>query len=414
MPDPAFSLKSLFFFAAPALSQSCTRTKTALACLLFLLVQHHSPAQPADSLLPLPPAHWMRPQTLDVQHVALDLRFDWPKKQALGTATLTLAPLQASASIDLDAGFLTILSIKTANGTPLRYQYDGGDQNNNLHITLDRRYAAAETLRLRIDYHSNYQNESDPNKLWGSYGKGLRFFEPSTTEPRRRRQIWSMGEPDGNRYWFPGHDAPGDLHTTEFRATVETPLRVFSNGNLRSTKTNPDGTRTFHWKLDTPQANYQTAFVVGEYEDEVQRWNGIELHSHGYPGEMEALRATTVRLPDMVRFFSEYTGRKYPFPAYRQVFVQEFPWGGGHNTGISTISENMIDDFGTHADFFYLWDGVESQDLAAQWFGNLIRPRDWEHAWLAQSFALHLADLYTEHKNGRDERLLWNRPFQLS
>lgn len=86
---------------------------------------------------------------------------------------------------------MTIISIKTANGTPLRFQYDDGDQNNNLHITLDRRYAAGETLRLRIDY--------------------------------------------------------------------------------------------------------QTAFVVGEYEDDVQRWNGIELHSHGYTDEMEALRATTLR-----------------------------------------------------------------------------------------------------------------------
>ena len=412
MPNPVFSLRTFFFFAAPGLSQSCARTKTAIALLLFFLSLTHSPAQTADSLVPLPPAHWMPPQTLDVQHLALDLRFDWPKKQVLGTATLTLAPLQASASIDLDAGFLTILSIKTADGMPLRYRYEGGDHDNNLHITLDRRYAAGETLLLRIDYHSNYHNESDPNNLWGSYGKGVRFFEPSTTEPRRRRQIWSMGEPHGNRYWFPGHDAPADLHSTELRATVEAPLSVFSNGNLLSTQNNPDGTRTFHWKLDTPQANYQTAFVVGEYEDYVQPWDGVELHSLGYPDEMDAVRATTERLPDMARFFSEYTGRKYPYPTYRQVFVQEFPWGGGHNTGISTISENMIDDFGTHADFFYLWDGVESQDLAAQWFGNLLRPRDWEHAWLSKSFALYFADLYTEYKNGRDELLMWNRSFQ--
>ena len=97
-----------------------------------------------------------------------------------------------------------------------------------------------------------------------------------------------------------------------------------------------------------------------------------------------------------------------------QVFVRDLPWGGGHHAGLSTISENMVDDFGTHADFFYLWDGVEAQDLAAQWFGSLLTPRDWEHGWLSRSFALYFDCLYTEYKNGHDEMLLWNRQFQHS
>ena len=56
----------------------------------------------------------------------------------------------------------------------------------------------------------------------------------------------------------------------------------------------------------------------------------------------------------------------------------------------STISENMVDDYGTHADFFYLWDGVEANDLAAQWFGSLLTPRSWEHAWLNNPAAVHV------------------------
>lgn len=382
--------------------------------VVFFLPDSPLCAQSADSLQQLPPEQVARTSTFDVQHIALDLRFVFEKKQAVGTATITLSPLAATDNIALDAGFLSINDIRTAGGAMLKFDYDGSDKNDALKIKLDRKYTAGERITLKIGYHTNYLNESDPNNLWGSYGKGLRFFEPTSTEPRKRRQIWSMGEPQGNRYWFPGRDAPGDLRTTELRATVDKNLTVISNGKLVSRQENTDGSSTFYWKTDTPHANHQTAFVAGEYVDFSQNLDGIELHNFGYPDEQEATRASVARLPDMLRFFSDITGVKYPYPAYNQVFVQDFPWGGGHNAGSSTISENMIDDAGTHADFFYLWDGVEAQDLAAQWFGNLLTPADWPDVWLCKSFAFYFDCLYTEYKNGHDEMLLWNRNFQHS
>jgi aminopeptidase N len=110
-------------------------------------------------------------------------------------------------------------------------------------------------------------------------------------------------------------------------------------------------------------------------------------------------------------FFSTKIGTKYPYPNYNQVFVQEFPWGGGHNINSSTLSDNMIDDEGTHTDFLYLWDGVEGNDLAAQWFGNLLTPQSWEHAWLNKSFAAYFSGMYSEYKNGLDDFQLWTRSF---
>ncbi len=377
-------------------------------------------AQPSSPLkAELLPLHEPRPRSLDIQHIALDLRFDFAKRQAHGMAEITLSPLKATNEIALDAGFLDIKSISLLNLeglVNLDYTYPGGDQNDNLRIKLPRQFAAGEKITLRIAYHTNYHNDADPNNLWGSYGKGLRFFSPTSTEPRKRRQIWSMGEPHGNRYWFPGWDAPGDARSCELRLTVPKPLTAISVGELVSKTENPDGTTSFHWTMDTPHFNHQTAFVVGEYVDVAQLSHqgagGLELHSYCYPDEREATEATVVRLPDMLRFFEETTGVKYPYSTYNQVFVQDFPWGGGHNIGTSTISENMVDDHGTHADFFYLWDGVEAQDLAAQWFGNLLTPADWSEVWLSKSFALYLDCLFTEYKNGHDEMLLWNRNFQ--
>ncbi len=41
----------------------------------------------------LPPMHYVRSREYDMQHIALNLKFDWDKEQAYGTATITLAPL---------------------------------------------------------------------------------------------------------------------------------------------------------------------------------------------------------------------------------------------------------------------------------------------------------------------------------
>jgi aminopeptidase N len=351
-----------------------------------------------------------RVRNVDVQHVAVDLRFDWRARQALGSAAITLSPLRPSAKVTLDAGMLAIDSVTLAQGAKkrkaLRFDYNGGDQDDGLAIALDRTYQPKERLTIHIHYRTKWVDQSDPNNLWGSTGKGLRFFAPTTTDPRKRLQIWSSSEAGGNRYWLPGFDAPQDQHTSELRATVAAPLRVISNGQLVSTRNNADGTRTFHWKMERPHTHARNAFVVGEFVDVVQQHAGVTLRSHGYPDETQAVADSVVQLPDMLRFFSELIGQPFPFASYSQAFVQDFPWGHA-GAGLALQSENMVDDKGTHADFLYLWDGLQAESLAHQWFGNHLAACDWRHAWLDRGFAHHLAGLYAEHHNGRDEHLLW-------
>ena len=383
--------------------------KNPRGIVLFLFVLatfSYSVAAQQDSSR-LSPVNWMRVKKIDIKHITIDLRFDWTKKQAYGSAVITLSPITATGMVALDAAMLTIQSISLSTGAPLKFSYSGDDKNDNLQIGLNRMYAAGEDLTIKIDYRTNWINATDPNNTWGSTGKGIRFFEPSSTDPRRRQQVWTMGEPESNRYWFPCFDSPNDFRTTDFRATVDKKLMVISNGKLVETKNNNDGTHSFFYKMDQPYPNHKTGFIVGDYVDIKQNYEDILLHTFSYPDEKEAAEATVVRLPDMVGFFSAITGVRYPYPDYSQVAVQELPWGHGNGT-FSIQTENMIDDFRTHADFFYLWDGLEAETLAQQWFGNYLSCNDWSHVWLNRSFARHLDGLYCEHKNGREEYLLYN------
>ena len=38
----------------------------------------------SDDLAKLPPVNWIRSRTIDVKHIALDLKFNWDKQQAMG------------------------------------------------------------------------------------------------------------------------------------------------------------------------------------------------------------------------------------------------------------------------------------------------------------------------------------------
>lgn len=360
----------------------------------------------------LPRVNWARSRKIDLKHVVIDLKFDWAKKQAYGTTTLTFTPFNSTDEITLDAAFFVINSVISQNGTSLKFDYEGGDKNDNLKIALERVYQAGEEVAIKIDYRTNWVNETDPANLGGSFGKGIRFFEPTSSDVTRPKEIWSMGEPQGNRYWFPSYDSPNDLRTTEFIATVDKNLTAISNGKLIKMQDNLNGTRMFHWKADTPYANYLTSFIVGEYINTKQDYEGIELNNFGYPSETEAVKASVVRLPDMVKYFSDVTGVKYPYSSYSQVFVQDFGGFMGGNA-LSTITENMIDDERTHADFFYLWDLTEAEALAHQWFGNYLTSQDWSQIWLNKSFAHYFNCLYNEHKNGKEEFLLFQHSFDL-
>jgi len=346
-------------------------------------------------------------QNIDTKHIRLDLDFNWELKQASGDAAISFHLLKESNSVVLDVGNLTIQQI-TLNNENLQFTYRAKDSARNLSILLNRVYSPDELITIQIAYHTNHINTSNPNALGGSFGSGLRFMQPTHTTPKKRKQIWSSGEPHGNKYWFPCNEEIADIHTTEIYATAEKPLTVISNGDLISVKENNSGTRTFHYNSARPFPNYLHSIVIGEYEPIIQKTKHTIIQTFAYPDEIEAARATVELLPEMLSFLEQKTGYPFPYPSYTQVVVQDYPFPGlvGQHNSVM-LSDNYIDDYGVHHDFKYLWDGVAVQALTAQWFGNTLMPKSWNDIWLNNAFAEYFAGLFTIKDNGIDEYLLW-------
>jgi len=190
--------------------------------------------------------------------------------------------------------------------------------------------------------------------------------------------------------------------TTEIVGTVEKPLSIISNGKLAGTKDNSDGTRTFDWKMDAPHATYLTSVVVGEYKAVEGEYAGIPVVTYVYPNEFEEGKVTASRLPEMVKFFSEKTGLKYPYAKYAQTMARDFG-GGMENISATTQTDNMIHDARTEID--QTSDSLESHELAHQWFGDYLTCRSWSDIWLNESFATYFQAMWDEHSLGHDDFL---------
>ena len=355
-----------------------------------------------DEIRKLPPVNWIRSRTIDVKHLDIDLRFDWDKDQAFGTTTVTFSPFADTDTFPLDAAMMTINSVKLASGGELKYTYDGKKDNDNLEIKLDRVYKAGEEVKVTVDYRTNYVNQADGDTALGGFGRGLRFIKPTEDNPNKPRQIWSQGESEFNRYWFPSYDTPNDFRTTDLRATVAKPFYVVSNGKLIETKDNADSTRTFHWKMEQPYSNYLTSIVVAETTPVEQKFEDIPVYNFGYTNETKEVAATVKNLPATMKFFSEITGVKYPYPKYSQAFVEDFG-GGMENISSTTQIEEMIHDERELLDTDS--ESLQSHELAHQWFGDYVTCRDWGQIWLNESFATYMQAMWTERLKGHDEFL---------
>ncbi|HEY0546287.1 MAG TPA: M1 family aminopeptidase [Pyrinomonadaceae bacterium] len=345
---------------------------------------------------PLPPTQYIPSRDYDVRHIALDLRFDWEREQALGTATISFAPLANNLKqVEFDAANMTFNSVKLSNGAELQYEADA--PHEKLRVWLDRAYQPSDVLTVVISYHTNGPT---PQSLTGQ--GGLTFIKPTLDEPNRPRQIWSQGESEWNHQWFPCFDHPNDFATTEMTATVEKPLMVISNGRLIEKKDNADGTQTFHWKMEEPHASYLTSIVVGEFATIEQSNGNVPILSYVYTNQVEQGKVTVARVPEMMKLFEERTGVKFPNAKYGQSFVYGFG-GGMENITATTMSDQTIHDARTELD--KTQDDLLSHELAHSWFGDYVTCRSWGEIWLNEAFASYFEGVWNEYHLGHDDFL---------
>ncbi len=322
----------------------------------------------------------------DIDHIKLEISFDIPRKKIMGICTTSLAPIGTTVDrLVMDCMELTVDSVKDGRGKGLAFHHDG----ERLEIQFKAQLPADELTDIVVAYH-------------GHPRVGLYFTGPDEFHPDKAVQIWTQGEDEDSRYWFPCFDYPNEKASSETITTVPEGWTVVGNGEMISAKHNKRAkTRTFHYREEIPHANYLISLACGEFVKILDEWDGIPVEYFVKPGLEEKARRSFKNTPDMLACFSDRFGYRYPYKKYAQVVVEDFIFGGMENIGATTLIDRvLVDDRGA---LDYEPDDLISHELAHQWFGDLVTCKDWSHAWLNEGFATYSEVVYREHWKGGDD-----------
>jgi aminopeptidase N len=328
-----------------------------------------------------------RIREVDIKHIKAELTLDLAKKEVRGTVTHRLTPLHPYLTkVELDCGPKLKVSKVTAGPGAAECKFE--HKGEKLEITLDKPYGPDDTIDLAIAYA-------------GSPESGLHFVTRDPAYPEKPTAVWTQGEAEDNHHWLPCYDYPNDRVTTEMIITIAKPYSVVSNGVLVETMENPDGTRTFHWKMDQPHSTYLITVAAAEFVSFHDKLDSLPVDYYVTKNVDEATaRRFMGKTPRMIRFYNEKIGQPYAYPKYAQVCLPEFG-GGMENTSATSMTDSALLDK-TEA-LEQDMDGLVAHELAHQWFGDLLTCKDWSNIWLNEGFASYFDPLFAEHDLGEDE-----------
>ncbi|MEX1188735.1 MAG: M1 family aminopeptidase [Bacteroidia bacterium] len=337
----------------------------------------------------------------DILHTSLEVSFDIPAQRLFGKASLKVKPyFYPVDSLILDAKAFDIkkVAIKNDKGNLKDLNYSYSDYM--LRIALDTTYYRNQTYDVFIEYVANPKDVKAEGSSAITDARGLYFIDPNEKDPEKPTQIWTQGETESNSCWFPTFDKPNEKMTHDIKITVPQKYTTLSNGLMTKSVKNSDGTRADTWEMKQQNAPYLVMMAIGEFAIVKDTWGKIPVDYYVEPEFEKHAKAIFGNTPEMIQFFSDALGVKYPWPKYSQVVVRDYVSGAMENTSatlfgefVQQTPEEMIDQD---------YEDVIAHELFHHWFGDLVTCESWSNLPLNESFATYGEYLWNEHKYGRD------------
>jgi aminopeptidase N len=319
-----------------------------------------------------------------VEHIFLDLVLDIPQQSLMGICTITLKPIRKGIrTLVLDAVDLLIESVIIDNISQ-PFNYDGKE----LHIELIK-ITEEEPIQLGIAY-----SVKQPQR-------GIYFISPDKNYPNKPTQVWTQGEDEDSRFWFPCFDYPGQLATSEIKVRIPQQFMAISNGELVAIEQVGEE-KIYHWSQKQVHPTYLMTLAVGDFAELKDQWKNIPVTYYVEKGREEDGQRSMGKTPRMMEFLSEKYGYEYPYPKYAQVCVDDFIFGGMENTSTTLLTDRCLLDDRAALDNRNT-ESLVLHELAHQWFGDLVVIKHWSHAWIKEGMATYAEVLWTEHEYGKDD-----------
>ena len=211
-----------------------------------------------------------------------------------------------------------------------------------------------------------------------------------------------MSEPLGSQTWFPSNNTPRDKATYGVRVDAPSRYAVAGNGDLAGRRRH-DTRTTWHWVQRRQQATYLTMISIGRYHvfhSTMRTTTGRALPVWSFVapryGSLERARRL---VPRVVRFHERRFGR---LPVHQHRDRGPAPRGRLRPGDAEPAHLRRAPG---HRDVVH--------ELAHQWYGDSVTPRDWQDIWLNEGFATYAEDLWAAtHGGPRAPRSAFRAPLR--
>ena len=327
-------------------------------------------------------------------HVAID-----PKDSSIaGYNGISYRVLKPSTEMQID--LMTPLEVDSMvqDGRAVRFRRD----SNAFFATLAAPQRAGEHKTITVYYHGKPRVATNP-----PWQGGFTWTSDSLGRP----WVVTTDQGMGASVWWPNKDTQADEPDSQRIAlTLPDPMMDVSNGRLRNTVHNTNGTTTYEWFVTNPINNYAIAVAAGTYAHYTESFNGLKgkLTLDFWPMDynLAAAHRQFVQARSMLQCFEYWFG---PYPWYADGYkLLEVPnTGMEHQSAVSYGNwyQNGYRKRGTG--LALQWDFIIVHESAHEWWGNNITAKDQADMWVHESFANYSEQLYTECQFGKDAAAQW-------
>ena len=333
----------------------------------------------------------------DVTFYDLHVRVSPSDSAISGWNGITYRVLEPGKELQIDLQPPLEVDSMVMQGKKLTYARDG----NAFFVTLPSLQRAGETHTVTVYYAGKpvvaERPPWDGGFIWETDGRGNPW-------------VATANQGLGASVWWPNKDHGSEEPDSQRIAiTVPTPMVDVSNGRLRSTTVNADGTTTFEWFVASPINNYGIAVNAGSYAHWQEVHEGEEgpltldfwsLAEH----ETEA-RRQWAQARSMMSCFEHWFG---PYPFYADGFkLVEAPHLGMEHQSAVAYGNGFRNGYrGTDLSgtgHGREWDFIIIHESAHEWFANNVTAAESGDMWIHESFANYSENLYTECLTGSKE-----------
>ncbi len=318
-------------------------------------------------------------RSVRIEHVTVRLSLNPVERTFSGSAELLFTPLpifDGTACFDLEE--VDVSSVTDADGVPLDYTLGDG--------VLAVKSGNATTIVVQW-------TGSEPSR-------GLYFTGPTDREPDRQHMAWTQCQDEDGHFVFPCHDHPRVKHPWTIELDAPAGYTLLSNG--KQTEGGDRSGRVWsRWEQREPMPAYLFTAVAARLTRIDATDTATPVAYYVPVGQEDGTIRSMGKTPLMIEAFARKTGVPYPWPRYDQVVVHDFIFGGMENVACTTMTDLLLVD--EKAVLEWDPDGLVSHELAHQWFGDLVTCQDWSQAWLNESWATFMEQVWWAEDRGETE-----------